>query len=39
MMIALFITRYISTFIFGGLLTKAITNMLDRSHISVSTNN
>ncbi|WP_268912453.1 ECF transporter S component [Lentilactobacillus sp. SPB1-3] len=39
MIIGLFITRYISTFIFGGLLTKAITNMLDRSHISVSTNN
>ncbi|WP_283680128.1 ECF transporter S component [Lentilactobacillus sp. Marseille-Q4993] len=38
MLLGLFITRYISTFIFGGLLTKAIVNMLDRSHLSVSTN-
>lgn len=33
MLILLFITRMISVFIFGGILTKIITNMLNRSNV------
>lgn len=32
LLLALFVTRYISTFIFGGVLTKMIVRLLDRSH-------
>ncbi len=33
LLIALFIIRLISMWIFGGLLSKAITNLLDRTHL------
>jgi energy-coupling factor transport system substrate-specific component len=32
LLIGLFITRYISTFIFGGIVTKMIVKLLDRSN-------
>lgn len=32
LLLALFVTRYISTFIFGGVLTKMIVRLLDRSN-------
>ncbi len=37
LLIALFVIRYVSTFIFGGLLTRAISKMLDRSQILPNT--
>ncbi|KRM93239.1 ECF transporter S component [Lentilactobacillus senioris] len=33
MLIGLFVTRLISTFVFAGLLTRLITNLLDRSQV------
>lgn len=33
LLVLYFVVRFISMFVFGGLLTKAITDLLDRSHV------